>query len=98
MALIKNILRPKSWNPHTESMEPADALRVELDLYEDGSFIDVVSLQFADHAGLEAEWDAGLVTTVLEAAIADVLAGAEDDPLPAGHRSSIGGQVVPAEE
>jgi len=37
----------------------------------------LVRLAFADFAGLEAEWSAGVATTVLAAAVASTLAGGD---------------------
>jgi hypothetical protein len=54
------------------STEPtaANYLEVTLDRYGKGTDIEVHRLPFSDHSGLEAEWTAGVATTVLDAAIA----------------------------
>lgn len=59
-------------------------LVVHLDLDDDRRRIHVAILLFATFAGLEAEFDAGVATTVLDAAIDTYLAAMTDaEPLPA---------------
>jgi len=69
------VSQPIAYNSSTGDYEYQDSLRVELDVAEIRL---VASLAFADYAGLETEWDAGIATTVLEAAVVTWL-GAEGD-------------------
>jgi len=73
-------------NGDPSEMALADELKVKLDRNEDGRVFGIMTLKFADHAGLEAEWTAGIVTTVLEAAVA---ANIGDVIFPTDHLNSL---------
>lgn len=47
----------------------ADYLVVTVDRFSNGAVIRPITLLFSEYAGLEAEWEAGTATTVLDAAI-----------------------------
>lgn len=88
MATIKKRMRPEEWNSISQTQAPAEHLWLLVDLYDDGAVEVPLVVQFADYAGLEAEWDAGVATSVLEAAVEDLLgltggeasSGTRDDP------------------
>lgn len=70
-------------------------LRIQLDLDNDRRRIYHGILFFADNAGLEAEFDAGAATTVLDAAIDTHLAAvSEAEPLSATQHSYIGSELA----
>lgn len=70
-------------------------LRVELDLDNDRRRNDAAVLLFADHAGLETEWDAGVATTVLDSSIDTYLASVSAaEPLAAAQKSFIGSEIT----
>lgn len=88
---ILHVWRPTVIIPGTEAAGVpalADSLIVKLDLDSDGARITEATLPFADYAGLEAEWEAGVATTVLEAALDDwgSSPGPPEDPIPEGQR------------
>ena len=56
------------------TFEQADHVWVKLDRFGNGLSVVKVLVVFADHAGVETEWDAGVSTTLLQAAI-DSLVG-----------------------
>ncbi|HOX27429.1 MAG TPA: hypothetical protein PLU44_16905 [Candidatus Krumholzibacteria bacterium] len=87
MATIKKMFRPTVFDPDTQVHAAADHLYVVVDLHSDGTCEEVVQLAFADYAGLEAEWEAGVATTVLEAAVADRLDDLVGDALTAPQRN-----------
>lgn len=87
MATARMTIRPTVYDSETGLAE-AEYLRTLVDLNDDHSVLVPLVLQFADYAGLETEWDAGVATTVLEAAVEDALgltggdagSGSRDDP------------------
>lgn len=67
-------------------------LRVTLDRFGTGRIVATHILQFADYAGLQTEWEAGVATTVLEAALDDAIANDvvwPTDPLNATQRAVL---------
>ena len=56
-------------NGITTGTEPADHIEVTLDRFGKGTQIQTFPFLFADHAGLQAEWEDGDETTILAAAI-----------------------------
>lgn len=78
MATARKTIRPTVYDSET-GVADAEYLRTEVDLYDDHSVLVPLVLHFADYAGLEAEWDAGVATTVLEAAVEDALGLTEGD-------------------
>jgi len=93
MATIRKISRPTEWNPNTESMNDCGYVRLVVDVHDDGSLEDVVCLNFADHAGLQAEWEAGESTAVLLAALGVVVGEIQGDDLTDEQRGAIGQQI-----
>jgi len=85
---IKSVYRPPVQNTGSGDFEDADYLRTHIISDEDQE--QVLVMPFADHAGLQTEWEAGTATTVLDAAI-DSLIGTDvytaDDELASGTRS-----------
>lgn len=82
---IVDVAQPINQNTVTGGYESADYLRVTVESDTDQRA--TLVLAFDDHAGLEAEWNAGSVTTVLDAAVdakitTDVHTA--DDELPSG--------------
>jgi hypothetical protein len=70
-------------------------LRVVLDLDNDQRRLHVGLLRFADYAGLEAEFDAGSVTTVLDSSIDTYLAAlSASEPLPAAAAGFIASEIT----
>ncbi len=70
-------------------------LVVELDIDDDYRRIHPAVLLFADYAGLEAEYDAGSATTVLDSSIDTYLAAMSDpDPLPSAASGFIGTKIT----
>lgn len=71
---LKNVWQPtvSSIDPDTEveALTLASYLLCFMDRYNNGVTTNVIKLDFADYAGLEAEWLAGTATTVLDAAVA----------------------------
>lgn len=88
MATILKRSRPRVWNDVSQDEGDAGYLLVTVDIYDDGSVELPMAIQLADYPGLEAEYDAASATTVLEAAVEDVLgltsgqagSGTRDDP------------------
>lgn len=71
---IHHATRPRTRAAITSSDDPVEyeegvGLRIVLDHDGNLSRLATAELLFADYAGLEAEWEAGSATTVLEAAI-----------------------------
>lgn len=69
MATILRKFQPRMWDPDSQAEVEAEYLHVTVDPNDDGSVEIPVLLYFSDYAGLEAEWDAGVATTVLEGAV-----------------------------
>ena len=73
MSKILNARQPvvptQSANGEPAGGELLAGLYVKVDKNEDGRVLGYCTLLFADYAGLEAEWVAQTVTTVLEAAV-----------------------------
>jgi len=96
--VVKNVYRPLvEANGTTGEVDgglaPADHLLVLLDKNNDGRVQAWVTIKFADHAGLQAEWEAGTDTTILQAAIdAAVQAGVAwpEEPLTVAQKQVIG--------
>lgn len=70
----------------TATGESVDAMYLRAHAVSDEDQEVVMTLDFAEHSGLQAEFEAGLVTTVLEAAVSSVLddATTPDSVLPPG--------------
>lgn len=75
------------------STDPAVAnyLEVTLDQFGKGTDIQVFRFAFADHAGLQAEWEAGVATTVLNGVLTAAIGSLEWPPsaLTAAQRAYI---------
>ena len=85
---IKTVRRPRVLVPATGLRTDASHLRVEMQ--SDELQTAITNLYFADHAGLQAEWEAGTVITVLDATIDTWIAAhtdTDDDQLPSGTRT-----------
>ena len=93
MATVKKLMRPGEWNPTTQQVQDCDYLWLLVDLYDDGSCEEVVTLRFSDHPGLQAEWTAGVSNTVLLAALAAVLGLVAGDDLTDPQRGAVGQQI-----
>lgn len=87
MATARKTFRPTVYDSET-GLTAADYLRTVVDLHDDHSVEVPLVLHFSDFPGLEAEWEAGEATTVLEAAVEDALdltpgdagSGSRDNP------------------
>lgn len=90
MATVRQVMQPAEWNPELQVMQVSDYLRVVVDLYDDHSHQEIICLRFADYQGLQAEWEGGVATVVLGAAVATALGGAEGDGLTPGQRGAVG--------
>ena len=93
---VKKISRPPlrtfSANGAISTFTDGDYLLVTVDYNNDGRRVAQVQLAFADYAGLQAEWEAGTATTVLEAAL-DTWLGATGfgtDPLTTAQKAFVG--------
>ena len=94
MATVKKLLRPGEWNQTTQVVQECNYLWLLVDLYDDGSCEEVVTLRFADHEGLEAEWVAGEATAVLEAALLSKLVDAIGDELTDDQRGVVNQPII----
>ena len=63
----------------TGDLAIADAVLVGIDRFSNGIFGHIRRLAFADYAGLEAEWDAGVAVTVLVAAVDTAITATDMD-------------------
>lgn len=77
---VLKVVRPKqpvsTGDGLYDDWEDADFLLVTLDRYGgSGLSRTVVQFNFADYAGLQTEWEAGVATTVLQAAVTTYLGG-----------------------
>lgn len=97
MATLKKLTRPMEWHTESQTMVACDYVIAVVDLYDDGSHQEVVCLHFESHAGLQAEWEAGSSTAVLEAALEGLLGGVEGDELTESQRGAIGQQFAMSE-
>ncbi len=86
------------WRPHVQTklsagpgaMADADWLVARIDLEDDGRRVRNQELLFSDYAGLEAEWEAGSATTVLNTSVqAAVDALDDDDEISAAQKSLL---------
>jgi len=99
---VKKFFRPVVSTPGAggegSELEPADYLVVEIDRFSNGLVMAQVCLEFADYAGLEAEFVAGTATTVLAAAIAAEIAAHDVayGDLTSAQRSYVGAQIAVA--
>jgi len=77
-------------------MAPAEFLTVLVDRFSNGAVVTTIDLPFADYAGLEAEFDAGSATTVLDAAIEAAIGTQDVDmgTLTSTQRSYVGTQIA----
>jgi len=97
-AKLLNVMRPPSYTVDStgEFVTESDgtALLCIIDLYSNGRVVVTATLPFATYAGLQAEWEAGTATTVLESAIDTWLAANTDggltDSLTSAQRAAIG--------
>jgi len=87
MALIKKMYRPTVYDSDTQVFGDADHVVVLVDLHSDGTCEEWTRVDFADYPGLEAEWEAGVATAVLEAAVADLLDELAGDALTVPQRN-----------
>lgn len=62
-------------NGDTTGTDAADFIEITMDRFGKGTNVQVFQFPFADHAGLQAEWEAGTATTVLDAVVAAAMAG-----------------------
>jgi hypothetical protein len=79
------------------TFELADELDVRVDVHKDGRIIYIAILLFSDYAGLEAEWIAGSVTTVLDAAVVthmNAMSLPSPERLTAAQKASVGIDVA----
>ena len=100
MALILDVWRPTKrpiggdgYSTHTEV---GDYLVVKLDRNEDGRVIGFLELPFADHAGLQTEWENQTTPTLLEAAVLANISTVDfpTDQLAAAQKVIIGVQIA----
>ncbi len=73
----RQIVTVQDINGETSGEALDDAVIVAIDREGNGMVGDHFRLAFADYPGLQAEWEAGAATTVLQAAIDSVIAAAE---------------------
>lgn len=69
---IRNLERPKVFDPATADEIDAPFVRLEL-VTSNGEKMTAI-LPFADYEGMEAEWEAGSATTILQSALNSWLA------------------------
>lgn len=98
--IIKDFSRPLvaayDANGFTTGDEPAEYLLVRVERYSGSGEGTTIKLAFADYAGLEAEWDAGAATTVLDAALDTALAALTwpDDTKTSAQRAFIDAEIT----
>ena len=100
MALILDVWRPTQrpvgGDGYTTHTELADHLVVKLDRNEDGRVIGVLEVQFADHTGLQTEWENQTTPTILAAAVLANISTVDfpTDQLAAAQKAIISAQIA----
>lgn len=96
MATVLDVWRPTV--PQTSATEndpsvvtDADYLLAEIDVFGDGRIRQSIKLAFSDHSGLQAEWETGTATTIVEAALASEWSskGSSHDLMTAAQRLNL---------